>query len=118
MSARKARPVADLVRGLPVKAALDQLQFIPRRAAPLLTKVIRSAAANASQEGGHAMTDLFIASARIDDGPLKQGRLRFRPGPMGRACPIHKRTCHIKIVLGVIEGPQSRRRAPKTEEKN
>lgn len=101
MSARKARPVVDLVRGLSVNEALEELEYIPRRAAPMLRKVIRSAMANAGQEGGVQANELYVMSARVNDGPLKQGRLRWRPAPMGRALPIRKRTCHIEVILGV-----------------
>jgi large subunit ribosomal protein L22 len=116
MSARKARPVADLVRGLSAQDALDELEFIPRRAAPLLKKVIRSAVANAGQVAGLELTQLYVASARIDDGPLKQGRLRFRPGPMGRACPIHKRTFHIEVILVAKDAPTKDRRPAKSKQ--
>ena len=103
MSARKARPVVDMVRGLGADAALEQLLYVNRRAATLLGKVIRSAVANAAQEGGVEAKDLFIAAARVNEGPLKQRRMRWRPGPMGRAMPIRKRTCHIQVDLGVHE---------------
>ncbi|HMS15450.1 MAG TPA: 50S ribosomal protein L22 [Planctomycetota bacterium] len=115
MSARKARPVADLVRGLPAQEALNELEFIPRRAAPLLKKVIRSAVANAGQAAGLAVDQLYVAAARINEGPLKQGRLRFRPGPMGRACPIHKRTCHIEVILAAKETRKTGRKPSKTD---
>lgn len=121
MSARKARPVADLVRGVSVNDALETLTFNPRRAAPLLTKVIRSAIANAAQsDDGYEARQLFVAEAFVDEGPLKQKRLRYRPGPMGRAMPIRKRTCHISVILGVAEEveetPRPRReRKPKPE---
>ena len=115
MSARKARSVADLVSGRGVNDALEELRYVPRRAAPMLFKVIRSAMANAAQEGGVEAGQLFVKSAIINDGPLKQNRLRWRPGPMGRAMPIHKRTCHIEVVLGV-RPTTSRRRQRKAEE--
>lgn len=99
--ARKARPVAALVRGRGVNDALEELNYLHRRVAPMMTKVIRSAVANAAQEGGVEVANLFIKVARVNDGPLKQRRLRWRPGPMGRAMPIRKRTCHIEVVLGV-----------------
>ena len=121
MAARKARPVASLVRGLPVSEALAELEFIPRRAAHFLRKVIKSAAANAGQEGGVEIGDLIISSARVNDGPLKQNRLRFRPGPMGRAHPIHKRTCHIEVMVQArpsVGGRRPSRAAEATEEEN
>lgn len=114
MSARKVRPVVDLVRGRKVNDALETLTFIPKRAAPMVTKLIQSAIANAGQEGGVEAGELVVAKARVNDGPLKQGRMRWRPAPMGRAQPIRKRTCHIEVVLGVEAGakkPGRRRRS-------
>lgn len=119
ISARKARPVADMVRGKGVNEALEILHYVPRRASTLLMKVIRSAMANAAQEGGAEPSELVVSMTRVNDGPLKQKRLRWRPGPMGRAMPIHKRTCHIHVVLEVT-GNKTRRpsgkSAPKAEE--
>lgn len=116
MSARKARPVADLVRGMTVNQAMEALEYIPRRAGPLVLKVLKSAVANASQEGSLEAGQLVVSSARVNDGPLKQGRLRWRPGPMGRATPIRKRTCHIEITVAADESlaGSSRRRAKTT----
>jgi large subunit ribosomal protein L22 len=110
MSASKARPVAVLVRGMPVNAALETLEFIPRRAAPMLKKLIKSAIANAGQVGGVEASQLRVKTALADCGPLKQGRLRWRPGPRGRACPIRKRSCHLTVVLETAEAAPERRR--------
>jgi large subunit ribosomal protein L22 len=113
MSGRKARPVVDLVRGQKVNDALETLTFIPKRAAPMLAKLIKSAVANAGQEGGVEASELVVTRARVNDGPLKQGRMRWRPAPMGRAQPIRKRTCHIEVVLEAASGakkPGPRRR--------
>ena len=110
MSARKARPVVDLVRGEDANTAMETLLYMNRRAAPLLNKVIKSAVASAAQEGGVEAKDLFIRTLRVNEGPLKQRRLRWRPGPMGRAMPIRKRTCHIEVILGVrgeVEKPDA-----------
>ncbi len=109
MSASKARPVAALVRGLSATAALETLEFVPRRAAPMLKKLIRSAIANAGQVGGVEAAQLRVKEAVADCGPLKQGRLRFRPGPRGRACPIRKRSCHLTVVLETAEAPARKR---------
>ena len=69
MSARKVRPVVDLVRGRKVNDALETLTFIPKRAAPMVTKLIQSAIANAGQEGGVEAGELVVAKARVNDGP-------------------------------------------------
>lgn len=109
MSASKARTVVDLVRGMGVNQALETLAFIPRRAAPMLSKVIKSAIANAGQVGGVEAGQLVIKHAVANEGPLKQGRLRWRPGPRGRASPIRKRSCHLVVILESVEAPAPRR---------
>ena len=104
MSPYKARPVIDLVRGKNVNIALSILEFQPRRSAPMIRKVIQSALANASNDLGVKLNRLIVSEARIDGGPLLGGRKRFMPRAMGRAFPIHKRTCHIMVTLA--EGPE------------
>jgi len=99
ISPYKARPVMDLVRGKPVQEALQILEFEPRRAAPLIRKVIRSAMANASNDLDVNLNALVVSDARIDGAGLLSGRTRFRPRAMGRAFPIRKRTSHIRVTL-------------------
>jgi len=117
-SSKKALPVVDMVRGMSVNQALDTLYYVPRRAAPALAKLIRSAVANAGQVGGVEAGELVVKKVSALNGPLKQGRLRWRPGPRGRACPIHKRSCHLEVVLASVEAdrPTRRRAAAKTGE--
>jgi len=97
--ARKIRPVMDLVRGKPVNDAMDLLRTHQRRAAVFINRVLKSAVANASQDPEVNANRLVVVRAWCDGGPLHQGRLRWRPGPMGRAMPIRKRTSHIHIVV-------------------
>ena len=97
MTTRKARLIADLIRGLPVNRALEELEFSPRRAAAFYLKVLRSAIANASQDASVDVNRLVVADCRADDGPLLNNRMRWRPGPQGRAMPIKRRTCHIHV---------------------
>jgi large subunit ribosomal protein L22 len=111
MSARKAKPVVDLVRGLGVNQALEALSVVPRRAAPMLSKLIRSAIANAGQAAGVEAKDLVVRQVLADVGPMRQGRLRWRPGPRGRACPINKRSCHLSVVLE--EAESGKKKAPR-----
>src|SRR5882672_1061632 len=99
-TARKARLVADLIRGLPVNRALTVLDRSPRRAAVLLGKVVRSAVANAEQDTNVDPNQLRVSLARVDEGPLLGGAARWRAGSRGRAMPIKKRTSHIHIQLG------------------
>jgi large subunit ribosomal protein L22 len=97
ITARKARYVADLIRGRGVNEALELLQFTPNRGARFYGKVLRSAIANASHDEDVNINHLVVSHATADDGPLLQGRLRFRPGPQGRAMPYAKRLSHLTV---------------------
>jgi len=97
ITARKARMIADEIRGKGVNEALELLQFAPQRAASFYLKVLRSAVANATQEGEVNVNRLVICDARADDGPLLQGRTRWRAGPQGRAMPFRKTSSHLTV---------------------
>ena len=96
ITARKARYVVDQVRSMPVESALDMLKFSNRRAAPMIAKVIKSALANAVQEGGADPEKLVVLNATVNEGPTMK---RWRPRARGMAYPILKRTPHINISL-------------------
>lgn len=96
ISARKARLVADLVRGMPAGTALGVLEFTPKKAAGLIRKVVRSAVANASQSAGVDEDRLVISKIQIDEGPTAK---RWMPRAMGRATRIRKRTSHIMVAV-------------------
>ncbi|MBN8870581.1 MAG: 50S ribosomal protein L22 [Solirubrobacterales bacterium] len=96
VSPRKARLVADQVRGKHIDDARSLLQFSPRTAADDIAKVIESAAANAEANHDLIGDEMIVAEIRVDEGPTLK---RFRPRAMGRATPIHKRTCHISVAL-------------------
>ena len=110
---RKARLVAALVRGLQVDDAMAMLENNPRRAAHLLSKVLKSAMDNASQDVDVNLKGLIVADARVDMGPLLGFRPRWRPRAMGRATPIRKRTSHL--IIGVTEQESRRQRRQKAE---
>ncbi|MDQ7782174.1 MAG: 50S ribosomal protein L22 [Desulfomonilaceae bacterium] len=93
---RKARLVADLIRGRSVDDALARLQFTPKKAAGIIKKVLESALSNASRSAGVDEDRLYISSITIDEGPTAK---RWRPRAMGRATRIRKRTSHIHIAL-------------------
>jgi large subunit ribosomal protein L22 len=92
----KVRRVLDLVRGLPVDEAQTVLRFSDRRASEPISKVLRSAVANAEHNFALDAEDLVVAEAFADEGPTLK---RFRPRARGRATRIRKRTSHITIVL-------------------
>lgn len=99
ITARKARLAADQIRGLGVNQALEILQFAPTRAAAMYLKVLNSAIANAGQDEAVNVNRLYVSDCRADDGPLLNGRMRWRPGPQGRAMPYRKRTSHLTVVV-------------------
>ena len=101
ITARKARLVIDLIRNQPVNQALIALEQSPKRAAVLVRTVVRSALANAEHKTGGSidLNDLVVSEARVDEGPLLGGYMRWRPAARGRAMPYRKRTSHIHIGL-------------------
>jgi len=99
-SARKTRLVVDLVRGLQVEKALDQLKFVNKRVTKSVAKLINSAIANAENTYDLSRDNLFIKEIRVDEGATLK---RWMPRAHGRATPIRKRTSHIKLVLGEIK---------------
>jgi len=96
VSPRKARLVADNIRGRSVPEARTILKFTTRAAAVDVEKVLRSAVANA--EANHGMTgdDLVVAEVFVDEGPTIK---RFQPRARGRVGRIFKRTCHITVKV-------------------
>jgi large subunit ribosomal protein L22 len=104
ITARKARYVADMIRGRTVNEALELLQFTPNRGAAFYGKVLRSAVANASHDETINMNRLFVSECRADDGPLLNDRMRYRPGPQGRAMPFSKRLSHLFVRVQEMDG--------------
>ena len=93
---RKARLIADQVRGLPLDDALPLLRFSTRSAARDIRKLIESAAANAEANHDLVADDLMIKDIHVDEGPTLR---RYRPRALGRATRINKRTSHIAVAL-------------------
>jgi len=94
---RKARMIADLVRGRDAAEAIQLLQFTQKSGAPVLKKILESAVANAQQDGAD-VDSLFVSKATVDKAPNKFNR-RWRPRAMGRATRITKGVSHIVIEL-------------------
>lgn len=97
---RKARLVADQVRGLHIEQARALLAFSPRGAARDIHKLIDSAAANAENNHDLIGDEMRISTITVDEGPTLK---RYRPRAQGRATPIHKRTSHISVALTPAE---------------
>ncbi|MCD5384339.1 MAG: 50S ribosomal protein L22 [Candidatus Pacebacteria bacterium] len=93
---RKARLVADLVRGKEVEQARAMLSFTDKKSAIAIKILIESAVANAKQAGIDAV-NLFIKEIRVDEG-LKLRR--WRPRERGRAAPFKRRMSKISLTLG------------------
>jgi large subunit ribosomal protein L22 len=99
ISPRKARMIANLVRGKNAAEALQVLQYVTKAGAPVVKKIIESAIANAKvSKPDQELDDLFISKATVDKGPNRNLR-RWRPRAMGRATPIVKGVSHIVIEL-------------------
>jgi len=97
---RKARLIADQVRGMHIEQARALLQFSPRGAAEDIHKLINSAAANAENNHDLVGDEMRITTITVDEGPTLR---RFRPRALGRATPINKRTSHISVALTPVE---------------
>ncbi len=98
---RKARLVADEVRGKSYPEAASLLRFTNKRAAKIVGDVLNSAAANAEHNLDADTDELRVKTIKVDEGPTIR---RYRPRAMGRATMIRKRTSHITVELEAPEG--------------
>jgi large subunit ribosomal protein L22 len=96
MSPRKARLVAEHIRGRSVPEARTVLAFTQRAAAREIEKVLRSAVANAEANHGLNGDSLVVSAAYVDEGPVMK---RWRARARGRVARIKKPTCHITVKL-------------------
>ena len=96
VSPRKARLVADLIRGKGSEEAMNILTFTKKAAAKILIKLLKSAIANATQKKTIDIDRLYVKKIAVDQGPTMK---RFQPRAMGRATTIRKRSSHITIVM-------------------
>jgi large subunit ribosomal protein L22 len=101
LSARKARLIADQIRGKGVEEALAILDLSPKRFARPMAKLVRSAVANAEDrntrdKAGIDVDNLFVSHVSVDEGP---SAWRIRPRAQGRAYWIQKRTSHVTVEL-------------------
>jgi large subunit ribosomal protein L22 len=104
ISARKVRPVADLIRGKHADEALDILRYMPHRGARLLEKVLKSALGNAEDQRATNVQNLVVVDARVDGGPMFK---RVRPRARGMAFMVKRRMAHIHIKVADIYSPTS-----------
>ncbi|MDQ6961140.1 MAG: 50S ribosomal protein L22 [Mariprofundaceae bacterium] len=98
ISPQKLRIIADEIRGVPVDRALAVLLLSPKKGAQLMAKVLTSAIANAEQNNGLDVDELFVRSVQVNAGITMK---RFRPKGMGRMRKRIKRRSHV--VVGVAQ---------------
>jgi large subunit ribosomal protein L22 len=93
---RKVRRVTDLIKGKKAGAAMINLQFLPHKGGKIVSKVLKSAMANAEQKKVADPESMKVSKVFVDQGPTMK---RMMPRAMGRADVIRKRTCHITLIL-------------------
>lgn len=96
ISPRKARQVIDLIRGKGVNEAMAILKFTPHKASMTVSKVLKSAIANAEHNYELDADKLYVKEAYVDAGPSFK---RIKARAQGRADVIKKRTSHITVVV-------------------
>ncbi len=96
VSPKKARPIVDLIRGKGADEALAILKFTPTPIAGNVSRVVKSAVANAENNYQMIPSELKITRAYVDEG-IRMKRMRF--AGRGRVSPYMKRSCHITIVV-------------------
>lgn len=97
ISPQKARLIADLIRGKAVESAINSLTFSNKKAAVLVKKVLDSAIANAENNEGADIDELFVTAVQINEGPVMK---RMEARAKGRGNRILKRMSHITVTVG------------------
>ena len=96
VSVQKACFVLDAIRGKDANTALAIVTYNPRYASELIAKLLKSAIANAENNNGMDVNNLYVAECYANKGPTMK---RIHPRAQGRAYRIEKRMSHITIVL-------------------
>ena len=98
VSPRKARVVANVIRGKKLTDVLGRLQMMPKKSARILSKLVQSAMANAEDrsQGKTNVDELVVKTVQVDNGPMVK---RWMARAQGKANRIQKRTSHITVVL-------------------
>jgi large subunit ribosomal protein L22 len=102
-SPTKLRRIADAIRGQPVPEALATLRYLPGPSARTVSKVVRSAMANADDLFGLESDELYVAEIAVDGAGRTRNTRRWRPGPRGRYKMMRRRSSHIKVVVRAFE---------------
>lgn len=102
---RKVRLAGALVKGMDLASAEYQLMHRVKRSAPVLLKLLRSAAASAKHNFHIEDRNLRVKDLRVDAGPTTS---RYRARAFGRAATIRRRTSHVSLVLETMgDAPRS-----------
>ena len=96
ISVEKACFVLDAIRGKDAQTALAIVTYNPRSGSEIVTKLLKSAIANAENNNGLDVNNLYVAECYANKGPTMK---RIHPRAQGRAYRIEKRMSHITIVL-------------------
>ena len=110
---RKARLVADEIRGKSYPEAVSLLRFTNKRAAKILSEILNSAASNAEHNMDVDADELRVKTVKVDEGPTVK---RYKARAMGRATMIRKRTSHITVELEAPVGALAIADTPESEE--
>ena len=100
VSPQKARLFADQIRGKDIDRALDILTYSPKKSAEMIRKLLMSAVANAENNFGLDVDELFVSSIQVNQGPVLK---RIQPRAKGRASRILKKMSHISVELAEKE---------------
>lgn len=96
MAPRKVRAVSNLIKNKNVLDALNQLDTMIKRPSVPMTKLVKSAIANAENSHNMVKENLYVKSIKVDEGVKLK---RFKPKGFGRVSPIEKKTSHISLIL-------------------
>ncbi len=109
---RKVRTVANQVKDLDLKEALEQLALIERKAAIVIMKVMRQAVANATNNHGLKFENLELESIIVEKGSTYK---RYQAVSRGRGHQILKRTCHVEVTLRTKESQEVKKETNKSK---
>ncbi|MBU1036628.1 50S ribosomal protein L22 [Patescibacteria group bacterium] len=112
ISPKKVKLVIDIIKGLDVADALDQLKFLNKKATRFVTKLLNSAIANAEHNYHLKKEQLFIKHIVANQGPTLH---RWRAAAFGQAHPIRKRTTHLEITLGIRSSEDLKKKTEKSK---
>jgi large subunit ribosomal protein L22 len=106
VSPKKARAIANLIRGKNASESVVMLSSMPQSGAAAIKKVLVSSMANAENNFNLDKKELIISAITVNAGPVLK---RFQPRAKGSASEIKKRTSHIEVVVsGVIKSKTSK----------